>query len=100
MKKKRSPEKSRAGKTSLRGTGCLSAKQASERSKSAAEITGFEQWREAQWMEDLKRDMARAEKYFWRQTAERRKIFAGMRRYVGRSWAGNNFVFGNLCKDC
>jgi hypothetical protein len=75
----------------LRGTGCLSAKQASERSKSAAEITGFEQWRESQWMDRLKRDMARAEAYFWRQTAERRKIFAGMKS--GR-WSGNDFVFG------
>jgi hypothetical protein len=96
MKKKRTPEKSRAGKTSLRGTGCLSAKQASERSKSAAEILGYEQWREAQWMERLKQDIARAEAYFWRQTAERRQIFAGL--HVGRSWAGNNFCFGGAAR--
>lgn len=89
MKKKRS-DPSRAGKTSLRGTGCISSAQAG-RPKKHDRIEG-EDMRERSWMERLKRDMERAERYFWSQTADRRKTFAGMR--VGQSWSSNDFCFG------
>lgn len=90
MKKKQS---SRTVKNSLRGTGCLSAKQAGERSKATAGIVGYEDWRESRWMERLKKDMARAEQYFWRQTAARRKIFESIVG-GGQKWGGNDFCFG------
>lgn len=89
MKKKRS-RPSLAGKTSLRGTGCLSSAQAG-RLKKHDRIEGDDP-RERNWMERLKRDMERAEQYFWRQTPERRRVFAGMR--VGQNWRGNDFCFG------
>jgi hypothetical protein len=90
--KKNYKEPSRAGKTSLRGTGCLSATQAGEKSKKASDIVGYDDWRSARWMERLKADMARAERYFWRQTAERQNIFESMA--VSQNWGTNNFCFG------
>ena len=88
MKKKK--PSSQAGKTSLRGTGCLSSAQAG-RLKKHNRLEG-EDPRERNWMERLKQDMERAERYFWSQTADRRKTFAGMR--VGQSWGSNDFCFG------
>jgi hypothetical protein len=88
MRRKRS-RPSLAGKTSLRGTGCLSANQAKK----------FNQhrdvdWREFRWCEQFKKDMERAEQYFWRQTAERQIIFRNYVAAKNRLWHGNEFSFG------
>jgi hypothetical protein len=90
MKKKRS-SKSLAGKTSLRGTGCLSADQ-SRRFKSRADGADGADWRELHWVERLKEDMARAEAFFWRQTADRRAVH---QQYLkGKTWKNHDFCFG------
>jgi hypothetical protein len=91
MKKKRS-RPSLAGKTSLRGTGCLSSAQAG-RPKKHDRIEG-EDMRERSWMERLKRDMERAEEYFWRQTPERRALWKNFHSIKARLWKGNDFCFG------
>lgn len=81
---------SRAGENSLKGTGCLSYRQAGKRRKY---LTGEE--RERLWVEQLKKDMERAEAYFWRQTPERRKkqeIYLETHKGFGRE--GNDFIFG------
>lgn len=90
MKKKRS-RPSLAGKTSLRGTGCLSANQAKQ---FKVHQSSDQDWREMQWGERLKKDMERAEQYFWRQTAERRLIFRNYVAAKNRLWHGNEFCFG------
>lgn len=97
MKRKR-PSKSLAGKTSLRGTGCLSAKDSGVTRKRSLEIAGSEDWREMQWLATLKADMERAEQYFWRQTAERRVIYRNFVASASRLWRGNDFCFGK--KSC
>jgi hypothetical protein len=88
MKRNRS-SKSLAGKTSLRGTGCLSANQSKKfKSHKSSDLD----WREMQWGERLKLEMARAEAYFWRQTPERRAIQA---QYLkGKTWKNHDFCFG------
>ena len=78
---------SKAGQNSLKGTGCLSYRQAGQRRKY---LTGEE--REKIWMGQLIRDMEWAEAYFWRQTPERRKI---QQEYMkGKLWEDNDFIFG------
>lgn len=93
MKKKRS-NASQAGRTSLRGTGCLSAKQAGETKKHKVSEESWDDFRERNWMERLKLDMERAEAYFWRQTAERRVIYRNYISAKSRLWRGNDFCFG------
>lgn len=46
------------------------------------------------WCEQFKKDMERAEQYFWRQTAERRLIFRNYVAAKNRLWHGNDFCFG------
>ncbi|NDG71153.1 MAG: hypothetical protein EBY32_07580 [Proteobacteria bacterium] len=82
--------KSKAGENSLKGSGCLSFGQSGKRRKY---LTQEEQ--EQIWMEHLKKDMERAEEYFWRQTPERRRvqdIYLETHRGFGRE--GNDFIFG------
>jgi len=45
-------------------------------------------------LERLKGDMARAEAYFWRQTAERRVVYRNYIAAKSRLWRGNEFCFG------
>jgi hypothetical protein len=45
-------------------------------------------------MEELKRDVERAEAYFWRQTPERRRA-RGNYLDSRRGFGGNDFIFGN-----
>lgn len=94
LKKKRI-RPSAAGKTSLRGTGCLSAKQAGEtRKHQHKDAESWDDFRERNWMERLKGDMARAEAYFWRQTAERQVVYRNYIAAKSRLWRGNDFCFG------
>lgn len=81
---------SRAGENSLKGTGCLSFRQAGQVRKYLTQ-----EEREQIWMEQLKKDMERGEKYFWRQTAERRVIQRNYEQaHKGFGREGNDFIFG------
>jgi hypothetical protein len=80
--------KSKAGENSLKGTGCLSFRQAGKVRKY---LTQDEQ--ERIWMETLKRDMERAEAYFWRQTPERRRVQDNYLE-AHNGFGGNDFIFG------
>jgi hypothetical protein len=86
MKKKRS-RPSLAGKTSLRGTGCLSANQAKQFKAHQSSVD----WREMKWGERLKFEMERAEAYFWRQTADRRQI---QKNYLAAKIWKSGFNYG------
>jgi hypothetical protein len=44
-------------------------------------------------METLKRDMERAEAYFWRQTPERRRVQDNYLE-AHNGFGGNDFIFG------
>lgn len=81
---------SRAGQNSLKGSGCLSFKEAGQRRKYLTQ-----EERERIWMDDLKRDMERAEAYFWRQTPERRRVQDNyLLSHKGFGREGNDFIFG------
>ena len=81
---------SKAGQNSLKGTGCLSYRQAGKVRKY---LTGEE--REKIWMEHLKKDMERASEYFWRQTPERRRVQDNyLLAHKGFGREGNDFIFG------
>jgi hypothetical protein len=46
-------------------------------------------------MEHLKKDMERAEEYFWRQTPERRRVQKNyLEAHKGFGRGGNDFIFG------
>ena len=79
---------SKAVQNSLKGTGCLSFRQAGQVRRY---LTPED--RERAWCERLKRDVERGEEYFWRQTAERRAI---QRNYeqAHKGFGGNDFIFG------
>ena len=79
---------SRAGQNSLKGSGCLSFGQAG---KLRRYLTQEEQ--ERIWMEHLKKDMERAEEYFWRQTPERRRE---QKNYLEthKGFGNRDFIFG------
>ena len=79
---------SKAGQNSLKGTGCLSYRQAGQRRK---HLTQEE--REHIWMEQLKRDMKRGSEYFWRQTAERRVIQRNY-EHAHKGFGNKDFIFG------
>ena len=81
---------SRAGENSLKGSGCLSFGQAGKRRKYLTQ-----EEREQIWMEHLKKDMERAEEYFWRQTPERRRVRDNyLEAHKGFGRGGNDFIFG------
>lgn len=79
---------SRAGQNSLKGTGCLSYRQAGQVRKYLTQ-----EEREQIWLEGLKKDMERAEVYFWRQTPERRRVRDNY-LHSHKGFGGNDFIFG------
>jgi hypothetical protein len=84
---------SKAGQNSLKGSGCLSFGQAGKRRKYLTQ-----EERERVWMEHLKKDMERAEEYFWRQTPERRRereIYLETHKGFGN----RDFIFGRGKND-
>ena len=81
---------SKAGQNSLKGSGCLSYRQSGQRRRYLTQ-----EERERIWMEVLKRDMERAEAYFWRQTPERRRVQKNyLEAHKGFGREGNDFIFG------
>ncbi len=80
---------SKAGQNSLKGSGCLSYQQSGKMRRYLPQ-----EERERIWMEELKRDVERAEAYFWRQTPERRRA-RGNYLDSRRGFGGNDFIFGN-----
>jgi hypothetical protein len=81
---------SRAGENSLKGSGCLSFRQAGKVRKYLTQ-----EEREKIWMEALKRDVERASEYFWRQTPERRRVQDNyLHAHKGFGREGNDFIFG------
>jgi hypothetical protein len=81
---------SKAGQNSLKGSGCLSYRQSGQRRRYLTQ-----EERERIWMEALKRDMERAEAYFWRQTPERRRVQKNyLEAHKGFGREGNDFIFG------
>jgi len=81
---------SRAGQNSLKGSGCLSFREAGKRRKYLSQ-----EEREQIWMEALKRDMERGSEYFWRQTPERRRVQDNyLLSHKGFGREGNDFIFG------
>ena len=74
----------------MKGTGCLSYRQAGQRRKYLSQED-----QERIWMETLKRDMERGEEYFWRQTPERRRVQNNyLLAHKGFGREGNDFIFG------